>query len=295
MSIKTLQMTYEEFAAIPDNPRQRDTMQRAKRAMRRHLRNPCPTHSVVQVAAMNGVPICKLDGHTRCYLWGRGILKKPSDRLIATIYEVSNMEEAKTLYTHIDSGDAVETSSDKLSGACRESKVHLTGSLLGKHNFNTALKLAHSLNNNGGCGLTEYQIVPRWAKVLVEVDSWGLPMNKFRGTGLVALMFVSVAAEKVQCDVIADFFTRFANDAGEKNGKLRDGVQALTEHMTARRLASQMTGYDNIFDMMSKGLSCLSAYVSNQYITNVQPARAALTQLHAAARTNVDKGKFINA
>jgi hypothetical protein len=293
MSIKTLPMSYEEFAAIPDNPRQRDTMQRAKKAMRRHLRYPCPTHSIVQVASVNGVPICKLDGHTRCYLWGRGILKKPSDKLIATIYEVANMEEAKVLYTHIDSGDAVETSSDKLSGACRECGVHLTGSLLGKHNFNTAIKIAHALSN-GGCGQTEYQIVPKWAKVLIEVDSWGLPMNKFRGTGLVALMFVSVAAQKIASDVVADFFTRFSNDAGEKNGKLRDGVQALTEHMTARRLASQMTGYDNILDMMSKGLSCLNAWSSNQYITNVQPARAALTELHAAARRNVDSGKFTN-
>jgi hypothetical protein len=293
MAVKTIPMSYEQFAAIPDNPRQRDTVRHAQRAIKNHLREASPTHSLVAVATINGTPVFKLDGHTRSYLWGKGLLEKPNGKLAVSLFEISSEEEGKELYTHFDNASATECPSDKLAGACRESGIELHGSLLSKHTFNTAIKLAHALNHNGG-GQTEYEIVPLWAKVLTEVDSWELPKVKFKGTGIVALMFIAVAAETIPVDVVADFFQRFAKDAGEKTGRLRDGVQALTEHMADRRLHNMMTGADNIFDMMHKSLSCLTAWSKNQKITNVQPSREALVSLHATARRNVDSGKFAN-
>ena len=283
-------MTVDEFIAIPDNPRQRDTARHAAKATRRHLKKFSPSHCCVAVASINDIPVCKLDGHTRSYLWGRGNLDRPKGRLIVTAFQVDSMAEAAELYTHFDNTDAVEGSVDKLSGACRESGLVLISPLLSRHTFNTSLKFAHGLTS--GTSASEYLLIPAWAKAIDAVDKWQLPRNPFKGSGLISLMFISVAAGVFSVDTVGDFFCRYAKDMGQKNGKLRDGVQALREHMDSRRIANQMTGYDNIFDMMSKGYTCLKAWCDNAMITNVQPSRDALLKMHEKARKNVDSGRM---
>lgn len=290
MAVDHRTMSVDEFIAIPANPRQRDTERHASKAMRRHLKKLAASHSCVAVAAINGVPICKLDGHTRAYLWDRAKLDRPVAGLSVSVFAVSSMKEAAELYTHFDNADATEGSVDKLSGACREAGLKLTSGLLNRHNFNTGLKFAHGLQ--AMTGASEYEIVPKWAKAIATVDEWSLPRNAFKGSGLISLMFVSIASKSFQPEVLQDFFHRYAGDMGEKSGRKRDGVQALREHIDARRIANQMTGYSNIFDMMSKGYSCLRAWSENQMITHVQPSRDALTKLHAQARKNVDAGRM---
>lgn len=283
-------MPLDVFCRIPSNPRQRDTEKHARKAVNRHLRCLSPTHCFVAIATMNGVPICKLDGHTRALLWQTGKLQKPDSELIVAAYDVASISEAAELYTHFDSSFAVEGSTDRLSGACRESGLHLRSPLLRGHNFNTSLKFAEHLGPGRAC--SEYELVPKWARVLKTVDDWQLPRNAFKGSGVVSLMFVAVASQLFSVDMLADFFDRYANNMGEKSGWSRDGVQALREHIDERRLKNQMTGYDNIFDMMSKGYSCLRAWSLNQMIRNVQPSREALIKLHAKAMKNLDSGVF---
>ena len=289
MAVESKSMSVDQFVDIPDNPRQRDTERHAAKAMRRHLKRLSASHCCVAIAAVNGVPVCKLDGHTRAYLWKSGKLEKP-DGLIASVFSVRSMEDAAELYTHFDNSDAAEGSVDKLSGACRESGLHLTSQLLGRHTFNTALKFAHDLR--GACQASEYEIVPSWARAIKTVDDWQLQRNPFKGSGILALMLVAVASESFPLDTLQDFFTRYGKDMGVKSGKLRDGVQALKEHMDSRKISNQMTGYDNIFDMMSKGYSCMKAWCDNTFITNVQPSRDPLQKLHEKARKNVDTGRM---
>jgi hypothetical protein len=284
--VETRVMSLEEFASIPDNPRQRDTEKHARKATRRHLKKPSPVHACVSVAAINGVPVCKLDGHTRCFLWQTGKLERPSANLTVSVFAVSSLKEAAELYSHFDNTDAAEVASDKLSGACREAGVFLTSNLFAGHTFNTSLKFAHNLS--GGTQLTEYELVPKWASVMKTIDDWQLDRNQFKGSGLLSLMFIAVASGAYQEEMLQDFFTRYAKDMGEKSGALRDGVQALREHMVYRRLNNLMTGYQNTFDMMSKGYSCLKAWSENLMIKNVQPSREALIKLHARARANID-------
>lgn len=290
MAVTTKMISVDEFIPIPDNPRQRDTERHAAKAVRRHLKKLSPSHCCVAIASIGGVPVCKLDGHTRAFLWKSGSLEKPKGALIATVFEVRSIEEATELYTHFDNSDAVEGSVDKLSGACRESGVDLKSGLLSRHTFNVAIKFAHQLRSGGPA--SEYEIVPKWAKAIQTVDRWNLPANPFRGSGLISLMFIAVASESFQPDTLQEFFTKYAKDMGQKNGKLRDGVQALKEHMDSRRISNQMTGYENIFDMMCKGYSCLNSWCENKMISNVQPSREALVQMHEKARKNVDSGKM---
>jgi hypothetical protein len=290
MAVRSIVMSVDDFISVPDNPRQRDTEAHARKALRSHLRKSSPTHVNVSAAAIGGTVICKLDGHTRSLLWSTGKLSRPKS-LMVTVYEVNSLEEAKELYTHFDNSSAAESSSDKLSGACREHGVTLRSGLFRKHDFNTALKFAHSLRATSS-NRTEYELICDWACVLEIADSWMLPKNAFKGTGVVCLLLVAIASERFSLDKIESFAKKYAADEGRKEGARMDGVQALSSHITRRRLENQMTGYENIYDMTSRGYSCLAAWCQNQMITNVRASTEALTSCHAAARENIDSGKF---
>jgi hypothetical protein len=284
------EMAVDEFIRIPDNPRQRDTERHAKKASRQHLAKLSPTHRYVAIATINGIPVCKEDGHTRSYLWKNGKLEKPST-VTAMCYEVESMAEAAELYTHFDNQAAVEGSGDRLFGATREVGLVLTSPLLHKHDFTTALKCAHVMRP--GVKLpSEYELVAMWRGVLVHLDKWGLCKNRFKGSGLVAFGLVAIASKAFADDTIESFYKKYNEDGGTKDGKKRDGVQALSEHMEQRRFANQMTGYENIYDMMSKAYSCLKAWSDGVMIHNVQPSTEALVKLHAKARKHIDNGAF---
>lgn len=286
MAVKMIQMSVENFISLPDNPRQRDTVRHAKKAIKGHLRFPSETQSVVAIACINGMPVCKLDGHTRAYLWENGELEVVNQTLTVQAYEVNSMEEACELYTHFDSTAAVEGSVDKLSGACKQSGLTLTSGLLSDHAFNTALKVAHNLGASSSHA-TEYAIVQLWRPAIAEVDSWGLPKTKFKGSGLVSLMLILAASPSVDASVAKEFFTKFNNGEGTKASGRKDGVQALEEHMMERRAKNLMTGYENILDMINKGYSCFSAWSKNKTIVSVQPSRDLVVELHARAKNHL--------
>ena len=283
------EMSTDEFIAIPDNPRQRDTVRHAKKALRRHLAKYSPTHRCVAIATMGGIPICKEDGHTRAYLWVTGGLAKP-DTVLATCYPVQSLDEAAELYTHFDNQAAVEGSMDRMFGAARECRLELHSALLRKHDFSTAIKAAHGFRRT--TSESEYVLLCKWGKCLLIVDEWDLSKNRFKGSGLLAFALVAVASRSFSDATCQAFFQIYDKDGGRKDGKTRDGVQALSEHMVERRMSGQMTGYENIYGQMEKALSCLRAWADGLMITNVQPSREAMIKLHAKARANVDSGMF---
>lgn len=287
-----IEMDTNEFIRIQDNPRQRDTERHAVKAAKTHLAKPSPTHRSVSVATINGVPVCKEDGHTRAYLWSKGKLSKPTT-VLATCYPVSTMEEAADLYTHFDNQLAVEGSSDRLFGACRESSLSLNSQLLRRFDFATALKCAHYMRTGATSrAMMEYELIDLWRGPLKVIDDWNLNKNRFKGSGIVSFALIAVASKSFADDTLSSFFIAYNNDAGKKDGSKRDGVQALSEHMEYRRFQNLMTGFENIYDMMSKSYSCLRAWSEGQMIQNVQPSNEALIKLHAKARAIIDAKKF---
>jgi len=219
-------------------------------------------------------------------LWATGDLEVSNDVLTVQAYDVASMDQACELYTHFDNSSAVEGSVDKLSGACRESGLALSSPLLADCKWNTALKCAHNLRGNGGSN--EYFVVPLWAPAIAEVDSWGLPKNKFKGSGLISLMFIIAGSPDVQAEIAKEFFTRYQKGEGIKTGTRRDGVQALDEHMLDRRAKNLMSGYENIFDMICKGYSCFRSWTKNEMIVNVKGSREHMTAFHAKTKNNLE-------
>jgi len=290
--LSVIEMSVHDFIRIADNPRQRDTERHAKRAKLKHLAAYSPTHDSVAIAAIKGKPLCKLDGHTRAYLWERELLERPK-RLLVSCYAVLSLDEAAELYTHFDNQQAVELSGDRIHGACRECNLVLSSGLLKNGDFGTALKTAHFLRSGGfSASESEYELIRKWRNAISELDSFGLSKRKFKGSGLVALAMVAIASRSFAEETLLSFFKGFDEDSGKKEGKLRDGIQALTEHMSDRRLHSQMAGAENIYGMMSKGYSCLKAWSDGVMIQNVQPSIEALTKLHAKAIANINEGMF---
>jgi len=287
-----VEMDTNEFITIKDNPRQRDTARHAKAAKRKHLSAYSPTHRCVAVATIGGVPVCKEDGHTRSFLWESGDLEKP-DTVLVTCYPVHSMDEAAELYTHFDSQSAVEGSGDRMFGAARECNISLSSCLLNKFDFVTALRVAHFFRTSiGRTAESEYSLMRKWAKCILIVDSWNLSKNRFKGSGLLAFALIAVASRDYSDGICESFFKTFDSDSGKKDGKKRDGVQALSEHMVDRRLNNQMTGAENILGQIEKAYSCLKAWSEGLMINNVQPSTEAMIKLHAKARKNIDSGAF---
>lgn len=282
---RTIEVDAETFMNLPDNPIQRDTEKHAAFAQKRHLSKDSPTHRSVAVAEYRGRLLCKLDGHTRTLMWRDGRLTMP-DTVDMTIYPISDPRDAETFYKQFDNRYATETTADRISGAMRAAGITPQSTLLRGNNYATALKMANSGGSSSG-GDDEYELVSLWRDVIIEVDSWELPRNPFKGTGLVALMFLLVAAETHVIENVRTFFQKFANKEGVKNGSAKDGVQALCEHMEHRRIKGTMTGQENMRDIMSKGLSCVNAWCKGVTITNVQPSNEDLKELHRCALTRL--------
>ena len=100
-------------------------------------------HSYVYAASKKGDILCKIDGHTRDELWQCGELERPpSGKVDAILIEVNDLVEAAELYELYDSRNAVKSSSDEVSGSCREVGLDLVSPLLRRHDFSTALRQA---------------------------------------------------------------------------------------------------------------------------------------------------------
>ena len=97
-------MTAAEWAAVADNPRQRDTVSRASKA--KHLDVLEPTHTIVSIAELPDGKRFKLDGHTRAYKWQADPKLAPPFPLDVRVYVVADLAEVKRLYMHFEIGRA---------------------------------------------------------------------------------------------------------------------------------------------------------------------------------------------
>ena len=119
--IHSIEMSIEEFGAVPDNWIQRDTESHATRASRpgNHLSLPHEVHRNVSVALLPTGKYVKLDGHSRSYLWSEQLLSPVPGNLHVTVYPVKNKQEAIDWFRTFDNSSATQTKRDRLFGAFR--------------------------------------------------------------------------------------------------------------------------------------------------------------------------------
>lgn len=223
----TLRMPLGTWFAMSDNPRQRDTENRARAALRKHLKTPHPTHRNVSAAQLP-LPdgrMFKVDGHTRTFLWAAGKLAVPADGTVTvTVYPVRDLAEVMALFDTFDSPDAVMTSQDRIAGGKREHEVVLrSGCLSGTTSLHaTSLKMCDAIALHGALEVQksapEHEIVGRWKPVLEMVDAQGYHRVD---TGLLAGILITwlLHAGTSRLSSMADFWASYFE--GRKSGEAR--------------------------------------------------------------------------
>lgn len=214
-----IQMPVAAWIEVPDNPRQRDTERRARRS--RHLYKTARDHSLVTAARLPNGDLVKIDGHTRALLWARGEIERP-DHVNVVIFDVGSFEEAKDIYTHYDSPEAVEKSADRIFGSLRETGIEAQSELLKSGKISNALNMARKYAGVHG---TVYEAARCFAASLCFLDTLNLRHGVFP-TGVVGALLLTHHKYGTKSE---KFWHLVAADRGFKVNGVMDGVQATRE------------------------------------------------------------------
>lgn len=250
-------MTVAQWAAVPANPRQRDTVRHAAKAKRTHLKTPSQEHARVDAALLPGGSLVKLDGHTRALLWESGELEPPTV-VAVTVYPVKSMQEAKDLYTHFDGRLALETPRDQVSGALHEAGIDPQSGAIKYGSITSAL-------NRLGTG-DIYTLVRAWKRELLLIDSLGIPKNRFpAGFYLAALLLLRNQGESAK-----DFLLAIASNAGTKTAQGSDAVDMFSRHCA--KLVGKKSGEQAINTLAGIVLTLYDGHCKGKRYTRTPPA-----------------------
>lgn len=226
------EMTVEEWAALTDHPRQRDT---ARHARAGHLRRAKSATGAVANQLAHVVAAClegtyyKVDGHTRSYLWERGELPRPA-ALHVTVYPVSSRAELEALYEVFDASTAARTRHDQVYGAFRECGFQPRSKRL-RHGFlNDALNIAlrggtRSQQSRALPELNLYRAVAVFKSELEWLDSIEPEPRPFY-SGVVAAALIGLALHPPER--VLEFFRKLQAGEGNRKEGRSDPVDAVS-------------------------------------------------------------------
>lgn len=277
MQVKRLKVS--DWIRITDNPIQRDTEKHAAKA--KHLLKPLPIHAIVYAAQLPDEPkdwayenLVKLDGHTRALLWKRNQVLHPPE-VICNVIHVKDMEEAKMLYQTLDSKEALETVSDKVSGAFHEHNFVAQSSLLKAGYISSALRVAWAVMHDetfyrGGGNLNGvtstfdiYKAIAEFSTELFALDGFNLK-NGAAGAGI---MGAFVLTYRRHGQKILPFWRAVFSNAGEKTGGKMDAVQALNELVLQRK--GRGTGGTGVYDMTARAVMAAEKWLADEYLSMI--------------------------
>jgi len=257
MAIPTIQMSVDDWDKVQDNPIQRDTELHSKKLLR-GIDGFSETHQKVAAAQLPDGKLIKLDGHTRALLWSQGKLKKP-DSLSVDIYHVQTVDDVMRLYRHFDSQVSAENGVDKKRGAFRMVGFDPKSSLLRNGGLSSAISVAEGTLGNTGFDI--YQAVTRWENEIRLIDEQGFTHNLV-SAGVFAAMLLTFRKHGTGA---IEFWSRYNEKDGVKNGKTMDGVHALEVFITTKHMRKQIGGYNNVMEIAEKSLACFEGFKSGYF------------------------------
>lgn len=249
-----------DFIAIRDNPAQRDTERHAANA--RHLTTFDPHHLQVSVAVLPDGEILKLDGHSRAYIWERGLSNVVVDdmRVNVDLYAVADNAALVSLYSRFDSRYAVDTERDVLYSAIRVVGLNFVSPMMQKLVFGGAIsrtfrlcarrqplierkdpkKIEHDpsrqrLRDRSGFSpllvkFTNYKdlvymekLVEFFKEELVLFDAT-IPEKKDYTVAVIVAAIITLMRYPREAK---NFWSDYNNDLGVKNSVSRDGVESV--------------------------------------------------------------------
>jgi hypothetical protein len=274
-------MTVAEWIAVPDNPIQRDTEKHAAKA--KHLLTPLPIHKIVYAAELPDGKRLKLDGHTRALMWKRKQIPHPRNGVVeVNVVHVQSVDEAVQLYKTLDSKEALETITDKVSGAFNHLNFIPESGLLKRGNIANAVRMCwhvyqgktiHTGGTVNGAARVQFDLylgIHEFSNELFALDSFSLD-GAMTTSGIVAAFILT--NRKHSYKVLPFWRSVFANGGEKKDGKM-DGVQALNELMLQRR--GRQNGSSGVADICARAVMACEKWLEDEYFTRL-PAPFDLT------------------
>jgi hypothetical protein len=254
-------MPVDEFFAILDNPRQRDTVRHAKKAQKAHLKEPAEIHKHVDVAVLPDGDMVKLDGHTRAYLWQLGRLESPPF-VVVKLRAAKDMAEAMEMYLEYDNPEQGETVSDKAGSAAGAGGLPLDSALLRSAKYISALCLAKNgnIDSRATAGDGVYRLFAHFREELISLDSINPKGEKFVG-GVMAAALITISRHGKRALGFWDLYNR---DMGTKDGRDKDAVQMLTEMVYMRRIQKTLSSRHNVVDTCSKAIAACEKWLKGE-------------------------------
>jgi len=256
--LHTISMTPEAWHAIPDNPRQRDTVERAKRST--HLHKLHPSHVKMNMAKLPDGSLFKLDGHTRAFLWHEQRVPAPSE-LSVDVWYCENLDQVRHLYTTFDSTKAAEQMQDKVFGGQRDLGISFESPLFRRPRWGSAVLSAEALLGNKWVPSDDiYVCLIKWRKELALLDQCAPTQQRFpRAVITAALLTFRKYGKSVQ-----DFWADYASGSGTKLDGLTDPVQAFEERLLRMRASHGWAGWSALYEIVGVAISAVERWRSGR-------------------------------
>jgi len=255
--MKLIELTVAQWADVQDNPIQRNTAEHAKKAIRGHLRNASPTHSLVAAALLPDGAMVKLDGHTRSALWQDGRLEAPKTVYVA-VHSVQGMAHAMELYKQFDNPAATENAGDRLNGALRLHALAAKNRLLTQGGITSALGMIDQTKS-------VYKMVGEWKDELELLDELSASPAAMPST-LICAALLTLRKHGAKA---LDFWRLYAAGGGTRIDGKSCGVDELTRIVADLRARKQLaTGSANSRQSQAgRAISCCDAWLQGRNYT----------------------------
>lgn len=219
----TAEMTVQQWVALPDHPRQRDTVRQARKGhwdLARVARGAAlESLRWVDAAELHG-QLYKVDGHTRGLLWSKGKLPNPGT-VFVKVYRCHSREELNELYGTFDTQSAAETMFDQVTGAYREQGLTLSSKRLRSGTIVDALSIAtRGVARRDADEFDIYDAVRTFAPELQRLDAVNPRPETFH-TGVVSAALLSIALDPSTLE----FFRLLSHGEGSKREGLPDPIE----------------------------------------------------------------------
>lgn len=229
-----LEMPIALWIAMADHPRQRHTEKHAKAShwiFAKNAEGAELEHLRHVIAARFAGKDYKVDGHTRTYLWEKGVLARP-DSVQVTVHKVGSIDELNRLYEAIDAQTAAQTKIDQVYGGYRECGMVLQSKRLKEGFIVDALNLAlrgkarSQQDKKHTMEIDLYQAVRVFKAELLLLDALNPQPVSFQ-TGVVAAALISLSLFPQE---IA-FYQRISDQEGEKRRGMMDPVETVLKEI----------------------------------------------------------------
>lgn len=220
-------ISWQTFFAFKDNTIQRNTEDRAIRAV--HLHTWHPAHSVVYAARLPNGEIFKVEGHTRAYIYQSGEYEaRPDGRAFLHLYDVQTTGDVEALYHIHNSRLTTKRAPDFVYGAYRKIGRFPKTSWFLKGQNSSALRSAYqAIMGKSGTSVGGVSIEAAAAELMSELLLLDTitPSRKRFSTGILVAALLTLRAYG---EPALKFWDSYNRERGIKRVHGRDGVETLS-------------------------------------------------------------------